>query len=62
MTDDIQISVKMPSSNERLKIIHSGIEITDLKIARNNPGRPCGPILLVEENSINFDSISNTEK
>jgi len=58
------MSGKIPSSSERLKfnIIHRGTEITDLILAKKEPGIPSGPVLVVLDRVFNLVSIQETEK
>lgn len=51
---------KISSSNKRLNIIHRGITITDLVLAKKESGCPSGQILVLVESLFNLEFVSET--
>jgi hypothetical protein len=56
------MSGKIPSSSERLNIIHRGTEIADLILTKKEPGIPSGLALVMFDRVFNLVTISETEK
>jgi len=58
--NNFQMFRKISSSNKRLNIIHRGITITDLVLAKKESGCPSGQILVLVESLFNLEFVSET--